>query len=105
MEELLKSGLVNLSALSVLLYPSKTRAGAAAKLHQKVYRKHGQSLSHDERTLIFNVVCSFGIKLYSTLCAKPSEAKIEEIQSKVGCGREGAIRRAYVEQLENNKYL
>lgn len=56
MEEILKSGLLNLTELAARLYPEKTRTAASNLLRMKVNRQGFNKLTDDERSTIADLI-------------------------------------------------
>jgi hypothetical protein len=56
MEKLLKSGLINLSALGAQMYPEKTKTIAGSLLRMKINRVNGNRLSEEERGRVCDII-------------------------------------------------
>lgn len=52
MEELLKSGLINLSALAVLMWPDKSKKNAVSRLHSKMHQNNGNCMTWQDYELV-----------------------------------------------------
>jgi hypothetical protein len=56
MEELLKEGFINSSALAMKLWPDKTKPNAAAKLRNKIYKVNGNSLNVTDKARVKDII-------------------------------------------------
>lgn len=56
MEEILKSGLINLTELASRIYPNKTRLQASSTIRAKIYKQSFNKLSDAEKAKIWQII-------------------------------------------------
>jgi len=78
MEELLNSGLINLSELARQLYPNKDKNTAANTLRAKINKSGFNKLSQDEKNKVFKVISDYHSSLL-TVYANQSAEQFKEI--------------------------